>query len=211
MKVGIIGTGSIAKALTTALTHKGVAVMVGSRDPQKAEALAGEMDHFAQGGSIANAIHYGEVVILAVPYKAVEETLRHSDNYRGKIILDCTNPLSFADGEVRVALGGNTSAAEQIARMVPEARVVKSFNTAFAHLMESGPYFGPHDGSMFYCGDDADAKEAVKYLIEAVGFEAIDAGPLSSARELEGMAALLIRLSQQGYGRDIAFKLLQRE
>ncbi|MEM9985243.1 MAG: F420-dependent NADP oxidoreductase, partial [Bacteroidota bacterium] len=84
-------------------------------------------------------------------------------------------------------------------------------NTAFAELIEQGPYFGPVDGSMFYCGDDPDAKIAVAELIKATNFEPVDAGPLESARLLEAMAALIIRLgTHQGLGREIAFKLLKR-
>ena len=157
MKIGIIGTGNVAKALATAFTREGYSVMIGSRDIGNANALAGEMERFAQGGTIASAIHYGEMVVLAIPYKAVGDVLGSSDNYAGKIIVDCTNPLTRHDGYAAVAIGHTTSAAEQIAAMVPQARVVKAFNTAFAELMEVGPYFGPVDGSMFYCGDDAEA------------------------------------------------------
>lgn len=212
MKIGIIGTGSVAKALATAFTHAGYRVMIGSRSLDKAQALAGEMERFAQGGTVANTIHYGEMVLLSVPYKAVPDVLRQIDTYRGKIIVDCTNPLTMQDGQPTLALGHDTSAAEQIAAMVPEARVIKAFNTAFAELMEQGPYFGPVDGSMFYCGDDQEAKQAVARLISATGFEPIDCGPLNSARLLEPMATLIIRLSRQpGMSRQMAFKLLQRE
>jgi len=212
MKIGIIGTGSVAQALATALTREGYRVMIGSRSLAKAQALAGQMERFAQGGTIANTIHYGEMVLLAVPYKAVSDVLRHIDTYRGKIVVDCTNPLAPQDGKVGLAMGHTTSAAEQIAAMVPEARVVKAFNTAFAELIEQGPYFGPVDGSMFYCGDDQEAKDHVAKLIAATGFEPVDCGPLDSARLLEPMAALLIRLSQQpGGSRQMAFKLLQRD
>lgn len=211
MKIGILGTGNVAKGLGKALTHHGYHVMFGSRDPQKANALAGQMEHFAQGGTVANTIHYGEIIILAVPYKAVEATLRNIDTFRDKVIVDCTNPIIFGD-MAELAIGHTTSAAEQIAKMVPGAEVVKAFNTSFANHMENGPYFGPHDASMFYCGDNEEAKEAVCKLIEAVGFEPVDCGPLDSARMLEPMAALIIRLGYNlGMGNEIAFKLLKRD
>ncbi len=209
MKIAILGTGNISKALATAFTRKGIEVLIGSRDPQKARALAGDLVHFATGGTIASAIHGGDVIVLSIPYKSVEETFRHNDQMKGKIIVDCTNALTWGEN-VSLALGHTTSAAEQIAKMVPGAHVVKAFNTAFAHLMEKGPYFGAHDGSMFYCGDDQTAKDTVKYLIEAAGFDPVDCGPLDSARLLEPMGVLLIRLSKQGYGNDIAYKLLRR-
>ncbi|RMG62550.1 MAG: hypothetical protein D6722_18375 [Bacteroidetes bacterium] len=211
MKLGIIGTGNVGAALCKSLTRKGYRVMIGSRSLEKATALAGQMEHYAQGGTIANAIHFGEIIILAIPYKAVEETLRNTDSLRGKIIIDCTNPFIFGE-KVELALGHTTSAAEQIQRMVPEARVVKAFNTATARQMEHGPFFGPSDGSMFYCGDDADAKSAVAKLIEATGFIPIDCGALENARLLEPMALMLVRLAfTQGMGDDIAFKLLTRD
>ncbi len=208
MKIGIIGTGKVAAALGRALTHKGYHVMFGARTPQKAVELAGEMEHFATGGTLANAIHYGEMLVLAVPYQALEETLSVSDNYSGKVIIDCTNALIPGDMP-ELAFGHTTSAAEQIAKMVPDATVVKAFNTVFAGLMD-GPYFGPHDATMFFCGDDATAKGAVAKLIGDIGFEPIDAGPLDSARLLEPMALLLIRLGSKMEGKEIAFKLLQR-
>ncbi|MEL6698149.1 MAG: NADPH-dependent F420 reductase [Bacteroidota bacterium] len=211
MKIGIVGTGNIARSLTKVLTHKGYRVFVGGRDTQKARALAGEMDHFAEGGSITNALHYGEIVVLAVPYSAVPQVMGSVDAYRGKVIVDCTNALIWNDGMVNLAIGHTTSAAEQIAKMYPDARVVKAFNTSFFELIENGPYFGPHDASMFYCGDDEEAKDSVKRLIEAAGFEPVDCGPLDSARLLEPMAALMIRLGLgMEHGREIAFKLLKR-
>lgn len=210
MKIGIIGTGNVAANLGKALTHKGYHVMFGSRTSQKAVDLAGEMEHYATGGTIANAVQYGEIVILAVPYRAIEDTLRSTDNYRGKIIVDCSNPIDWSSGSPELAFGQSTSAAEQIAKMLPDATVIKAFNTAYAAVMSS-PFFGAHDASMFYCGDDTTAKQSVGKLITDIGFDAIDAGPLDSARLLEPLAVLLLRLgADQEKGKEIAFKLLSR-
>ena len=210
MKIGILGTGTLATALGKALTHKGYRLMFGGRSEAKAAEAAGKMEHFAQGGTLASAIHFGEILFIAVPYKAIESVLRNTDSFRGKIVVDCTNPLipgEWAD----LAMGHTTSAAEQIAKMIPEATLVKAYNTAFTGLIENGPYFGPNDASMFYCGDDQAAKASVAKLIEATGFDPIDCGPLSSARMLEPMAALLVRLGHNmDMGREIAFKLISR-
>ncbi|MEL6671655.1 MAG: NADPH-dependent F420 reductase [Bacteroidota bacterium] len=211
MKLGIIGTGKIAKAVCTAATKKGYRVMVGGRNLEKANQVAGEMEHFATGGTIANAIHFGEILVLAVPYKSVEEVLRNTDTFRGKIIIDCTNPVIVGDS-IELAIGHTTSAAEQIAQMVPGATVVKAYNTAFANQIQEGPFFGPNDGTMFYCGDDEQAKAAVAKLLVDTGFDAVDAGPLDSARLLEPLATLLMRLGYtQSMGTDMAFKLLRRD
>lgn len=211
MKLGIIGTGKISKALCTALTHKGYRVMVGGRSLEAARGIAGAMDHFATGGTIANAVHYGEIIFLAIPYASIEEVLRNTDSFRGKIVVDCTNPVVF-DEYPELAIGHSTSAAEQIAKMLPEAKVIKAYNTAFAKQIQNGPFFGANDGTMLYCGDDEAAKTSVHKLIEASGFEPVDCGPLHSARLLEPMAVLLMRLNKnQGMGDEIAWKLLTRQ
>ena len=210
MKIGIIGTGNVAANLGKALTHKGYHVMFGSRTVAKSVELAGKMEHYATGGTIASAVQYGEIVILAVPYKALESILSASDNFRSKVIIDCTNPIDWSGGMPALAFGQDTSAAEQIAKMLPEAQVVKAFNAVYSAVMSS-PYFGAHDASMFYCGDDATAKKAVTKLIADIGFDAVDAGPLHSARLLEPLAVLLLRLAHdRKAGEEIAFKLLSR-
>lgn len=211
MKIAILGSGSLAKALGKALTKNRYHVMFGARDEEKARALGAEMEYYGTGGTISSAIHYGEIVMLAVPYRAIEEVLRNPDAFDGKLVVDCTNPVIFNENMAELVLGNDTSAAEQIASMIPKAKVVKAFNTAYAEHIESGPYFGSNDASMFYCGDDEAAKASVSKLIADAGFEPVDAGPLDSARLLEPMAALVIRLGVgMGRGRNIAFKLLQR-
>jgi len=210
MKISILGTGNLGEALAKALTRQAYHVMIGAKEPEKAFAIAGTFDHYAKGATFANAIHYGEVIILAVPYQSVEETLRNTDSYRGKIVIDATNPL-IMDGMPDLALGHTTSGAEQIARMLPEAKVVKALNTAFTetYLYTS---FGPSEASMFYCGDDEEAKKVVKKILTDINLAPIDCGPLSCARMLEPMAALLIRLGiNMGMGREIAYKLLVRD
>ncbi len=210
MKIGILGTGNLGEALTKALSRKAYHVMLGSRESAKAIEIAGGIDHYAKGATIANTIHYGEIIILAVPYKSIEEILRNTDNFRGKIVIDATNPLVF-EGMPDLAFGHSTSAAEQIAKMLPEVKVVKAFNTAFTETYTYSS-FGPNDASMFYCGDDEDAKQVVKKIISDIDLDPVDCGPLSSARMLESLAALLIRLGvNMGLGREIAFKLLKRE
>lgn len=209
MKISILGTGNLSEALAQALTKKTYHVMIGSRDPEKAKRLAGEMGHYAKGGTIANAVHYGEVVIIAVPYKSVSDVLAHIDTYRGKVIVDATNPVVFKN-MADLAMGFDTSAAEQIAKMIPEAKVVKAFSTAFTETYASTS-FGPNEASMFYCGDDDEAKEVVKKILLDLDLDPVDCGPLDSARLLEPMAVLMIRLGiNMGMGREIAWKLLQR-
>lgn len=211
MKIGVLGTGNIAAALCKGLAHKGYHVMIGSKDRETARNLAAEIGHHSKAGTVAGTVQYGEIIFLAVPYRDVESVLRNLDTYKGKVIVDTSNPILLGQ-QATLAMGFSTSGAEQIAAMIPEAMVVKAFNIGFAEHIESGPYFGSNDASMFYCSDSAEAKVAVAKVISDLGYEAIDAGPLNSARLLEPMATLLVRLAtDQGMGRNIALKLLQRD
>ena len=138
------------------------------------------------------------------------EALKAAGPLQEKIFIDCTNPLQpdFSG----LVLGHATSAAEEIAKMAPGAKVVKAFNSAFADIYHSDSrLFGSRMPTMFYCGDDAVAKTTVARLIRETGFEPIDAGPLRSARYLEPLAMLMIQLGYgQGMGTNIGLNLIRR-
>jgi predicted dinucleotide-binding enzyme len=125
-------------------------------------------------------------------------------------VIDCTNPIKKDLSDL--AVGHVTSAAEEIAKRIPGARVVKAFNTVFADVYHSDSrLFGTRKATMFYCGDDNEAKHIVSKLIIDTGFESCDAGALKNARYLEPLAMLMIQL---GYGQDmgtnIALNLINR-
>jgi 8-hydroxy-5-deazaflavin:NADPH oxidoreductase len=125
-----------------------------------------------------------------------------------KILIDATNPL--LPDLSGLALGTTTSAAEQIAAWAPGAHVVKAFNTIGFNIMAQ-PRFGQDRALLFYCGDDAQAKNTVAQLASTIDFDPVDAGPLKQARLLEPFAMLWISLAfSQGFGREFAFKLLKR-
>lgn len=210
MKIGILGTTEKAKALGNALTRNGYHVMFGSESVAESNELAGKMERYSQGGTIASTIHYGEIILYTDSFKKVETVFRNIDTFRGKIVVDCGNPFRD-EREYELVFGHTSSGAEQIARIIPEASVVKAFNTTFEEHIEQGPYFGSHDATMFYCGDDQEAKKMVSKLIKDIGFDPMDAGPLTSARMLEPMGKLLVHLSQyKEIGREIGYKLLHR-
>jgi predicted dinucleotide-binding enzyme len=149
-----------------------------------------------------------EVVVFATPWEATQDAVRHAGDLAGKVVLDCTNPL--APKLAGLTHGFDTSAAEQVASWAPGARVVKVFNTTGANNMEN-PDFNGVAATMFYCGDDADAKGIAAKLAGDLGFDPVDAGSLEQARLLEPLALLWIRLAYvQGLGREIAFKLMKR-
>jgi 8-hydroxy-5-deazaflavin:NADPH oxidoreductase len=127
-------------------------------------------------------------------YFAALNAIQQLGDLSEKIVIDCTNPL--APDYVSNLLGHTTSSAEEIAKLIPGARVVKSFNTIFADILEPGKQtFGGHQGTGFYCGDDSEAKEVVAKLIQDTGFEPIDVGILKNARYLEPMAQLNIQIA----------------
>jgi predicted dinucleotide-binding enzyme len=188
--IAVLGTGRIGGTLARALARCGHDVVLGSRTPEK-------------GRPVAEAVREAEIVVLATPFHAAQATL--AVDLSGKILIDCTNP--FAADRSGLTVGRDTSAGEMVARWAPGARVVKTFNhIGWEQLAE--PAF-PDAAAMFYCGDDAPAKEAVAVLIADLRFVPIDAGPLRAARLLEPLGMLWSQLArEQGRGRKIAFALL---
>jgi hypothetical protein len=209
VNIGIIGSGNVGKALGQNWVKHGHKVLFSfSRDPQKLGQLARSLGPGASVGTPADAAKFGEVVVLATPWPVAQEALRAAGSLDGKILADCTNPLK-ADLS-GLALGHTTSAAEEISRWAPGARVVKAFNTTGAENM-GNPQFGSARASMFVCADDAAAKSVVGRLATDAGFEVVDAGRLASARLLEPLAMLWIHLAYaQGLGTGFAFTLLRR-
>lgn len=123
---------------------------------------------------------------------AFAKRLAAAGDLTGKTVIDITNPLT--PDMSGLSIGHTTSAAEEIQKAVPQARVVKAFNTVFAQVLGNDARAGAPKAQVLYAGDDADAKEAVRALIESAGFEAVDAGPLANARTLEPLGLLNIYL-----------------
>lgn len=210
MQISIIGAGNVGGNLGKLWASKGHHIMFGVRDPQsqKVAALINSIEPHAQAGSVKEAAQFAELMVLTTPWEAAHDAIQAAGDVRGKILMDCTNPVK--PDLTGLSLGQTTSAAEEIARWAAGARVVKAFNTIGAAQMLK-PQFGSQTASMFICGDDGAAKSVVAKLTEQSGFEVIDAGPLSNARLLEPMAMLWIYLAvKQGLGIEIAFKLLRR-
>jgi len=210
MKIGIIGSGNEGGALGKIWARNGHEIMFSSRNPEKLKPLAEAVGKNAGFGLPSDAARFGDVVVLAVPWGQAESALLSAGSLNGKILIDCTNPLK--PDYSGLAVGGTTSAAEEVSRLAPGASVVKAFHTTFAALMQSDSrMFGSTNPTGFYCGDDAGAKGIVASLIKETGLEPLDVGPLSYARYLEPMAMLMISLGfAQKMGTNIALKLLRR-
>jgi hypothetical protein len=204
MRLGIIGAGHVGGTLGRLFEAQGHDVRFGSREPDKQAAGGLPRD---RSGTVADVASFGDVIILAVPWSAVKEALAATGPLTGKTVIDCVNPvLPDLSG---LALGTTTSAGEEIAKLIPQARVVKCFNTlGYANL--ANPEIGGQKASMFFAGDDAGAKLIVSELGNQLGFDMIDAGPLSQSRWLEAMAILWITMAYKyGGSQRSAFKLLR--
>lgn len=209
MKIGIIGSGNVGGTLGKRWARNGHQVIFSTRDGQSDEIrkLLAEAGPNAKSGSVAEAARESEIVVLATPWDAAENALSGAGNLSGKILIDATNPL--LPDMSGLTLGTTTSAGEQVARWAPGAKVVKAFNTVGFNIM-ADPKFAGGQTAMLYCGDDANAKKTVSGLIQELGFDPIDVGPLTRSRLIEPFALLWITLAYPaGYGREIAFHFLR--
>jgi predicted dinucleotide-binding enzyme len=195
MKVTVIGAGNMGSAFVRQLVGAGHQVSVAARDAAKAAQVAA-----AHSGAVAvpaaGAAKGADVVVVATGYADAVAALRTADVQAGQTVIDITNPLT-AD-YMGLTLGHSTSAAEEIAKAVPQAALVKGFNTVFAAVLAEGADFGAgRKVSVFVASDSAPAKQQATQLATSMGFEVVDAGGLKNARYLEPLAGLNIYL---GYG-----------
>lgn len=214
MRPGILGTGDVGKALGKGFITLGHEVRIGSRQAQNEKALAWarEMGPKASVGTFAEAATFGEVVVLATLGVANEEALKMAgpERLRGKVVIDTTNPLDFSAGmPPKLAVSGNDSAGERVQRLLPDAHVVKAFNTSGnAFMFRPNLPGGPPD--MFICGNNADAKKNVSQILTDFGWGIIDIGGIEGSRYLEAMCIVWV-LAGIGTGNwNQAFKMLRR-
>jgi len=210
VKIAVLGTGNVGKALGSRWAAMGHEVYFGARDPQSEEArqVCQSVGANSRLGTCREAIAACDLLLLAIPWDQARQVLQQASELDGKIVMDCINPLT--SDLAGLELGFETSAAEQIAAWFPQTRVVKAFNTLSAATMQNSLYGGERAG-MFYCGDDAQAKAAVRQLAEELEFDPIDCGPLRLSRQLEPLAMLYVHLAVfEGWGGDCAFKMLKR-
>jgi hypothetical protein len=198
MAVTIIGAGNMARGIGTRLVAAGESVTIMDRTPEHARALAEELKAGAKAGASVRAADAGErivddMVVLALYYQPEREVVpQYAGQLGGKILVEISNPLNASFDDLATQPG--SSAAEEIARLAPGARVVKAFNTTFAGTLVNGEVDGkPLD--VFLASDDAEAKARVAEIITKSGLRPLDAGPLKRARQLEGLG--LLHITQQ--------------
>jgi 8-hydroxy-5-deazaflavin:NADPH oxidoreductase len=186
--VAMIGTGNVGAALGRRFAEQGHTVVYGSRDPAAADvvALVRETGHGAAALPPAQAAARSRVVVLAVPWTAAEDVVRGLGDLSGKIVVDPTNPRVTAPDGFADYPPLPDSNAERIARLAPDAQVVKAFSTLGAETMFD-PRLAEGPVTIPVVGDDRAAKEVVATLARGIGLEAVDVGPLRHARVIEGL------------------------
>jgi predicted dinucleotide-binding enzyme len=186
-RIGIIGAGNMGAAFARRLAAAGHDVTITARNFAHAEKAASAASGKARAVPLEQIAAGADVLIVATPFGAAADALRAAGDVSGKTVIDITNPLT--PDMSGLVVGYTTSAAEEIQKSVPKARVVKAFNTIFAQVL--GGASGAK-AQVLYAGDDDGAKDAVRAIVESLGFEAVDAGPLANARYLEPLGMLTI-------------------
>jgi len=210
-RYGVLGSGPVGQVLAKGLKQHGYQVMIGSRTPAKL-ADFGKASGIATG-SFAEVARWAEGVVLAVGGTVAEQALNEAGkaNLEGKLVIDATNPIAKEppeDGVIRLFTGPNDSLMERLQKAFPDARFVKAFSCVGNAYMVN-PSFPGGKPTMFYCGNDAEAKQEVARLLEQFGFELLDCGKATAARAIEPLVQLWC-LPGMLYGKwTHAFKLLK--
>ena len=208
MKIAIIGSGNIGSNLSRCWVKSGHEVTIGSRNPAstKVKELIGSIDGPIDAKHPRDACVNADIVVLAVPWGAIDDSLSNFGDLSGKILIDVNNPVDTK--KMELIFGGHDAGAEYIARRVPNLRVVKAFNTVASELIGSSKIKGV-DVSVPIACDNQDDLKLVMELVRETGLDPINAGPLNKSRLLEALAMLIICFSRGDYGRNIGFKLLR--
>jgi 8-hydroxy-5-deazaflavin:NADPH oxidoreductase len=199
VRIGILGSGLMGGKLGTIFARAGHEVVFSySRSKAKLEKLARDAGGEARVGTPAEAVRDADAVLLAVHWSRVDDVLKQGGDLSGKVIVSCSLPMKADDSGL--AIGHTTSGSEELAKKIPEARIVSAFNTLPSEVLFSvfAGDAGDAKPDVVYCSDDARAKEVAAQLIRDAGFEPIDAGPLRISRYTEPFALLMGHLAYEG-------------
>ena len=197
MRIAVIGTGNVGKALAPAFSRAGHEVAYGVRDPADPR----HSDAGLTVRSTHDAASWAEVVVLAVNWAQVDAALGDCGDIGGRILIDCTNPLSFGPEGISLVLGFDNSGGEIIASKTT-ADVVKTLNHVGSPVMADAHSYATRP-IQFVAGNDEQAKQTVSGLLRDIGFEPIDYGGIENARKLEPLAMLWIDQAYR-YGMDLS-------
>lgn len=211
-RVGVLGSGEVGRRLAAGFGSRGHDVMIGSRDPAKPELrewLSGEGAGIKAGTFRAAAAH-GQLLVLAVLGDAAEEAIADAgaENFAGKIVIDAMNPLDFSEGLPKLSIVGEDSLGERVQRALPEARVVKAFNT-IGNPYFVDPGFSAGEPTMLIAGNDDAAKRTVRDALADFGWsDVVDIGGIEGSRELEAICIVWVKIGSARGAWDHGFKLL---
>ena len=193
MKIGVLGSGDVAKTLAGGFLKHGHIVTMGTRDAAKLSAWAAQ-NPSGRVGSFADAARFGELIVLAVKGTAAADALRAAGaaNLAGKPVIDATNPIADAppvNGVLKFFTDLDESLMERLQREFEDARFVKAFNSVGNSCMVN-PQFAGGEPTMFICGNDDPAKKAVAAILDQFGWETADMGKVEAARAIEPLCML---------------------
>lgn len=194
MKYGILGTGNVARTIADKLIELGHEVRMGSRTTDNFHAIEwAERYGWASHGTFADAARFGERVFCCVHGIHTLDALRLAgeENLRGKLLIDQSNPFLYKDGNISIdpRYSGTTSLGEEVQRLLPDTKVVKTLNYLHYELMDN-PQRLPEPVTGFYCGNDKEAKAEVAKLLEDFGWtDTLDLGDISRSRYTEMLGA----------------------
>lgn len=197
MNISIIGNGNMAKGIGTRLVSGGHKVSIHAQDEAKGNELAEHLKKISNAAEVS-VVPVGtetdELVILAIPYTEVENVSKEYNGLAGKTVVDITNPVDF--DTFQLIPEPSTSGAQEIAKVLSQATVVKAFNTTLAGTLEAGQVDGK-ELDVFIAGDDEDAKKKLSELVKSSDMRPIDVGPLANARHLEGFGLIQMAVQDQ--------------
>jgi len=215
MKIGIIGSGIVGRVLGSAFLKEGHQVLLGTRNISKAEVVKWKNENEkGQTGSFENAALFAEIIVLATSGSVTANAIKLAGktNFAGKIVIDATNPIAAApplNGVLQFYTNQNDSLLQQTQRLLPEARLVKAFNSVGNAVMYK-PDFGGIKPSMFICGNDDEAKKTVTAILTAFGWQTEDMGKAEAAGAIESLCVLWCIPGFKQNSWTHAFKLLKK-
>ncbi len=212
-RVGVLGTGEVGRRLAAGFASRGHDVVIGSRDPAKPELREWLSRDGAEirAGTFAEAAAHGELLVLALLGNAAERAIAEAGpgSFSGKVVIDAMNPLDFSGGfPPKLSICGEDSLGERIQRALPDAKVVKAFNTIGSPYFVD-PSFSDGEPTMLIAGDDNEAKGTVRDVLADFGWsDTVDIGGIDGSRELEAICIAWVKVGGAREAWDHGFKLL---
>lgn len=190
MKIGILGAGHVGGTLGRHWARAGHEVLLSSRHPKDLRKFVEEIGNGARAGTLEEAARFGEVVVLAIPWRSRGD-LPRPDMFDGKVVIDAMNPYTAMGAVIDL---GDSSSSEEVAKQLPGARLVKAFNTLAYQELGAGAFRSGKDRWVIYvAGDDAEAKRVVSGLVEGIGFVPVDTGSLRQGGRMQQPGSALYK------------------